>query len=63
MVTPRLEETAKTSITFFHLLCTTNMAFSTWVISISADVAADFALSRVVAWATVRVDLESYLLP
>lgn len=61
MVDTRLEETMKPRITFFQLLCPTNIAFSAWMISISTDVAANFALSRIVTRATVCIDLEPYL--
>ncbi len=39
------------------------MTFSTWVIAIPTDVATDFALSWVVARATVCIDLETRLQP
>jgi len=51
----------KPNIRFFDLLRSTNKAFPTWVVSISTNVPADFALGRVIPWARVYIDLEPHL--
>jgi hypothetical protein len=58
-----LEEAMKPNIGFFIFLRSANEAFPAWVVSISTNVATDFALSRVISWARVYVDLEPYLRP
>jgi hypothetical protein len=50
------------NISFFKLLWPTNKAFPAWMVSVSADVAAHFALGRVIPWAAVCIDLESNVL-
>ena len=49
------------SIGLLELLRPTEMTFSTWVVSVSANVTTDLALYWVIAWATVYVDLEAHL--
>ena len=56
-----LEEAMKPNISFFILLRPANEAFPAWVVSISTNVATDFALSRIISWARVYVDLEPHL--
>ena len=56
-----LKEAMKPNISFFIFLRPANEAFPARVVSISTNVATDFALSRVIAWARVYVDLEPYL--
>jgi hypothetical protein len=41
----------KPNIGFFIFLRSANEAFPAWVVSISTNVAADFALSGVISWA------------
>lgn len=56
-----LEEAMKPNISFFLFLRPANETFPARVVSISTNVATDFALSRVIPWARVYVDLEPYL--
>ena len=56
-----LEEAMKPNISFFIFLHPAKEAFPAGVVSISTNVATDFALSRVIPWARVYVDLEAYL--
>ena len=49
------------NIGFFILLRPANKTFPAGVVSISTDVATDFALGGVVSWAGVGVDLEPHL--
>ena len=58
---PHLKKAMIPSIGLLELLRPTSMTFSTWVVSISANVTTDLALYRVIAWATVDVDLEAHL--
>jgi hypothetical protein len=51
----------KPDVGFFDLLWPTHEALPAWVVSISADVAADITLSRVITWVTVYINLESHL--
>ena len=51
----------KSNVSFFDLLWPTNKAFPAWVVSISADVATDLTLSRVIPWVTVYINLELHL--
>ena len=56
-----LKETMKPTVSLFYLLRPTNKAFPAWMVSISANVATDITLGRVIPWATVYIDLEPHL--
>ena len=56
-----LKEVMEPNISFFILLHPANKTFPAGVVSISTDVATDFALGGVVSWARVGVDLEPHL--
>jgi len=51
----------ESNVGFFDLLCPADEAFPAWMVSISADMAADITLSRIIAWVTIYINLESHL--
>ena len=61
MITVHLKKAMIPSISLLELLRPTDMTFSTWVVSVSANVTTDLALYWVITWATVYVDLEAHL--
>ena len=58
-----LKQTMKTLIRLFKFLSPTGVAFPAKMVSLTAYVTADVALSRVVSWTAINVDLEPYLCP
>ena len=54
-----LEQVMKPSICFFRLLRAADMTFPARVVSLSTDVATDFALCRIISRAAIDINFES----
>ena len=58
-----LKQAMKAAIRLFNFMGPTGVTFPAQVVSLAANVAAYFTLSRVVPWAAIDIDLKPYLCP